>query len=1121
MARQPSQLPLPLRKLQSFKTHTTDELIAALKKARRDIAATIALAATNAKAAGSAKTRDELYAEIGAKYATLKNGIDAQLADLTGKAAKAGHETALSEFDAAGVEAFTKYDPERNKRYFDLIRPANGKSVAAVFTDKMTDSAVRALRTAAVDALRLSQVEGLTANQTQKALQERWDKLAGDEGAFRFQDSSGRAWDNARYLQMLVQTTAQRVSVESHLDTLAANGIKLARISNDGDSDCPICAAWEGRIILTIGVNKSWPTYEDAKVAGVFHPNCNHRLEYVDPKEDAAEIDRQRKAGRPDGGFSIEAMQAQKDNIDLERFKASGLSPADAARAVTGDRLEKAIRLGTLSDSAAAAVKMMSPADLDAIRAAGIPSFALVKDKKAAGYNKGVGGGIVRIERTATAQDVLNAMGIKPPAPAAPVAPLPAKPAPAPVKAPEPKKEAPPPPPPKPINQFPETLDGLETVKALGGSTGAKLVRDPDGRLFVMKKGGTPGHVESELAVDNAYRAAGVAVPEGRLFKTANGPVKLTKYLPDAVSLGDYLASATPEQKKNCTAQLEASYHVDAILGNLDVIGLGADNVMVDKAGKVWRIDNGGALGFRAQGQPKEYGDWGEGPSELFSLCRWQKKYFPNMNGRRASVAVLAQNWEPVIAALPEADGELVRIRVREAALHHDRAVRFIRDGYTDAYADSVAEHGAKLVSWGAHYFIPQSVTNNSKEFNFGALRSGGHPSKTGGNAPIPADNVNPEIAKWAETIKAAAYSINHHVDKQDGAQSGPKLKALDDILPDLKAKANKEATPAALYLAEYAKKVQKAYKTYTAVEFFDPDKILEKPKPQAPAPAQKTGAAAAAEARKTTALSRFKSFVDVESKMMAGLRTDDPDFSKAEPSIPKEYQEAQGGSSWSQKAVAAKGIISQIRTAADSETYWRDSVCKDAKQAVSFIKNAGWDPKTASTTFGIHHAAVQLVLERSAFINNDHESKTVRLIRTENEANVAKKYKLKRTGYTDGGYKIGVCESNSICKPVKGSAGNFSWTTARHVPYSRIFGTHFMEGYAGKDDGGFLGDGEQEFTADLRGLDAVIFDSHDAIFGGNSVKRPFEGWDLDKIDSLCSALPKPPKAPLTSSKEK
>jgi hypothetical protein len=816
-------------------------------------------------------------------------------------------------------------------------------------------------------------------------------------------------------------------------------------------------------------------------------------------------------------------MQAQKDNLDLERFKAEGMTPADAARAVTADRLEKAIRLGTLSDSAAAAVKMMAPADLDAIRAAGIPSFSLVKDKKTAGYNKGVAGGIVHVARTATAQDVLNAMGIKPAAPEGPAAPLPAKQAAAPVKAPE-KKAEPPAPPPKPINPFPENVDGLEIVKSLGGSTGAKLVRDKDGRLFVMKKGGTPGHVESELAADNAYRAAGVAVPEGRLFKTPDGPVKLTKYLPDAVSLADYLASATPEQKKNCTAQLEASYHIDAILGNIDVIGLGADNVMVDKAGKVWRIDNGSALGFRAMGQPKAYGDWGEGASELFSLCRYQRKYFPNMNGRRASVAVMAQDWEPVIAALPEAEGELVRIRVREAAAHHDRAVRFIREGFSETYADSMGEFGAKIVSWGGHYFIPGAVgpAGNTGEFDWcGGLRTGGHPDKAMVQTITKGATIDPDINGWASVVKTAAMSINHHVDIQDGAQSGPKLKALEDILPDILAKANKTASPDALYLAEYAKKVQAAYMTYTAVEFFDQKQIEKQPPAQAKA-AAKIGAtaAAAAEARRKEALKRFTSYKDLEYKMAEALNPADPDYPAAVPSYATQYMSSQGGDSWNPQACAWKGLLNLNVSRPQKLTWYNAISCADQAEALKFVTNSKWDLQKAKTAQAINHASVQLILERSTFHGNQPESKTTRLLRTENDVNVKARYKIKLNSIMPEGYPMGMNESASNISPVTGVAGKLECTTVRNVPWPRIYGLHFVEGSPGKNDTGYMTDGEQEFDFDGRGLPAVMVNMAN-MYTYDSKANKHRGFDLDKIKKACDILPVPPKAPLTSGAER
>jgi len=46
---------------------------------------------------------------------------------------------------------------------------------------------------------------------------------------------------------------------------------------------------------------------------------------------------------------------------------------------------------------------------------------------------------------------------------------------------------------------------------------------------------------------------------------------------------------------------LQKDFAADALLSNWDVIGVTADNI-VGNDGKVYRVDNGGALEFRAQG---------------------------------------------------------------------------------------------------------------------------------------------------------------------------------------------------------------------------------------------------------------------------------------------------------------------------------------------------------------------------------------------------------------------------------------------------------------------------------------------------------------------------------------
>lgn len=165
-------------------------------------------------------------------------------------------------------------------------------------------------------------------------------------------------------------------------------------------------------------------------------------------------------------------------------------------------------------------------------------------------------------------------------------------------------------------SSFPDSIDSLEQVSSLGGSTGAKLVRDPaTGRQYVLKRGASPDHLRSEFAADRIYEAMGANVPAGRLYETANGPVKLTEFLE-----GKSLGSIPADRRAKYNAELQKHFAVDAILGNWDVIGLSQDNVLVDKSGKVWRIDNGGSLEFRAQGAKKTSSQWNNNPLEFSSM---------------------------------------------------------------------------------------------------------------------------------------------------------------------------------------------------------------------------------------------------------------------------------------------------------------------------------------------------------------------------------------------------------------------------------------------------------------------------------------------------------------------
>lgn len=167
----------------------------------------------------------------------------------------------------------------------------------------------------------------------------------------------------------------------------------------------------------------------------------------------------------------------------------------------------------------------------------------------------------------------------------------------------------------RPAGTFPfETELGLlEPVRKLGGSTGAELVKDANGELWVRKHGASADHIRSEIAADNIYRAMGVNVPEAKLYETDKGPVKLARFIE-----GETLDKLKGTRRSDAILKLRDGFAADAILGNWDVVGLNSDNILIDKKGEVWRIDNGGALKYRAQGGLKQ--EFNQYPLEFWSM---------------------------------------------------------------------------------------------------------------------------------------------------------------------------------------------------------------------------------------------------------------------------------------------------------------------------------------------------------------------------------------------------------------------------------------------------------------------------------------------------------------------
>lgn len=144
-------------------------------------------------------------------------------------------------------------------------------------------------------------------------------------------------------------------------------------------------------------------------------------------------------------------------------------------------------------------------------------------------------------------------------------------------------------------------LSGLKRVGPQAGSNEGGTYEDADGNQYYVKVAKSQAHADSESLASKLYQAAGVSVVDVRKGTMNGKPVTFSPIVGESGEKFYSKLQSDPEFKK----KVQEGFIVDAWLSNWDVAGLDFDNVIVNEAGTPVRVDTGGALEWRAQGQPK------------------------------------------------------------------------------------------------------------------------------------------------------------------------------------------------------------------------------------------------------------------------------------------------------------------------------------------------------------------------------------------------------------------------------------------------------------------------------------------------------------------------------------
>jgi len=142
--------------------------------------------------------------------------------------------------------------------------------------------------------LALENVRGTVVGyDTWKQTARRFREQLAERGVTGFKDRSGRMWNMRTYTEMVARTTTMEAHLQGTANRLVEQGHDLVKVSTHLGA-CELCQPWQGKILSITGKTKGYPTLEEAKAAGLFHPNCRHAYGlYIDLDKEIEELDKE------------------------------------------------------------------------------------------------------------------------------------------------------------------------------------------------------------------------------------------------------------------------------------------------------------------------------------------------------------------------------------------------------------------------------------------------------------------------------------------------------------------------------------------------------------------------------------------------------------------------------------------------------------------------------------------------------------------------------------------------------------------------------------------------------------------------------------------------------------
>ena len=243
--------------------------------------ATLTREIIHASASGKIQ-KAKVMVRINAELQALGVDVDAFIKEEIPRYYNDGANIALQDLRRLGVDLDPKTGGALINR--EAIKALTDESAEAIAQSMTAISRSVRQRLGEVLKTQLSFIiaEGKLSGDTLKTITSAVRDQIEKNGLTALRDKSGRSWSMDNYADMLVRTKGVEARNQGLTNQMLRYGYDLVQVSNHG-TDHPACRKYEGKILSLTGKTPGYPTLEQAKLDGLFHPRCKHAMNVINP----------------------------------------------------------------------------------------------------------------------------------------------------------------------------------------------------------------------------------------------------------------------------------------------------------------------------------------------------------------------------------------------------------------------------------------------------------------------------------------------------------------------------------------------------------------------------------------------------------------------------------------------------------------------------------------------------------------------------------------------------------------------------------------------------------------------------------------------------------------------